>query len=114
MLEPWNVDALVVARAIAGDREVLDDILAALQRPLSRYISKLLTHRETAEDTLQEVLFRICKKNVWLRDPELLRPWAFRIASRECFRQLRSEKSRGEEMLDPDALETGARTPQAW
>ena len=116
MTEPWNVDGVVVARAIAGDRDVLDDILAALQRPLYRYISRLLTHRETAEDALQEVLFRICRKIVWLRDPELLRPWAFRIASRECFRQLRSEKRRGEEVLDLDALEAGAgeSIPQEW
>lgn len=95
---------------------MLDGILAALQGPLYRYISRLLTHRETAEDALQEVLFRICKKIVWLRDPELLRPWAFRIASRECFRQLRSTKRRGEEILDLDALETGAgeSIPQKW
>src|SRR5579872_1134778 len=108
MLEPWNVDALVVARAIAGDREVLDYILAALQRPLYRYISRLLTHRETAEDALQEVLFRICRKIIWLRDPELLRPWAFRIASRECFRQLRSQKRRGEEIVDLDTQASSA------
>jgi DNA-directed RNA polymerase specialized sigma24 family protein len=108
MTEPWNVDGLVVARAIAGDRDILDGILAALQRPLYRCISRLLTHRETAENALQEVLFRICKKIVWLRDPELPRPWAFRIANRECFRQLRSEKRRGEEILDLDTLETGA------
>lgn len=108
MTEPWKADGVVVARAIAGDRDVLDDILAALQRPLYRYIARLLTNRETAEDVLQEVLFRICRKIVWLRDPELLRPWAFRIASRECFRQLRSEKRRGEEMLDLDTLDTGA------
>jgi RNA polymerase sigma-70 factor (ECF subfamily) len=108
MTEPWNVDAVVVARAIAGDRGVLDGILAALQIPLHRYISRLVPHRETAEDTLQEVLFRICKKIAWLRDPELLRPWAFRIASRECFRQLHTEKRRGEELLDPENLETGA------
>jgi RNA polymerase sigma-70 factor, ECF subfamily len=114
MTEPGNVDGVVVARAIAGDREVLDDIVAALQRPLYRYISRLLTHRETAEDALQEVLLRICKKIVWLRDPELLRPWAFRIASRECFRQLRSEKRRGEEMLDLDTLETGESIAQEW
>ena len=116
MTEPWNVDGLVVARAIAGDREVLDGILAALQGPLYRYILRLLTHRETAEDALQEVLFRICKKIVWLRDPELLRPWAFRIANRECFRQLRSKKRRCEETLDLDTLETGASEsiPQKW
>ena len=116
MTEPWNVDGVVVARAIAGDREVLDGILAALQDPLYRYISRLLTHRETAEDALQEVLFRICKKIVWLRDPELLRPWAYRIASRECFRQLHLKRRRGEEILDLDALETsaGESIPDAW
>jgi RNA polymerase sigma-70 factor (ECF subfamily) len=105
-----------VARAIAGDREVLEVILAALQRPLYRYISRLLTPHEIAEDVLQEVLFRICRKIVWLRDPELLRPWAFRIASRECFRQLRSKKRRAEEMLDLDRLETpaGESIPQQW
>ncbi len=116
MTEHWNVYGVVVARAIAGDRDVLDDILAALQPPLHRYISRLLTQRETAEDALQEVLFRICRKIVWLRDPELLRPWAFRIASRECFRQLGSEKRRGEEILDLDTLRTGAgeSIPQEW
>lgn len=116
MREPGSVDGVVVARAIAGDREVLDDILAALHGPLHRYISRLLTQRETAEDALQEMLFRICRKIVWLRDPELLRPWAFRIASRECFRQLRAEKRRGEETLDLDTRETsaGAGIPQEW
>jgi RNA polymerase sigma-70 factor (ECF subfamily) len=108
MTEPWNTDGLAVVRAVAGDREVLDGVLAALQRPLYRYISKLMPRREMAEDVLQDVLFRICKKIRWLRDPELLRPWAFRIASRECFRQLRSEKRRGEESLDLDTLETAA------
>jgi RNA polymerase sigma-70 factor (ECF subfamily) len=116
MREPWNIDGVIVTRAIAGDRDVLEDILAGLQGPLYRYISRLLSDRETAEDALQEVLFRICRKIVWLRDPELLRPWAFRIASRECFRQLRSEKRRGEEILDLDTLETGASEsiPQEW
>ena len=36
MTEPWDVDGLVVARAIAGDREVLDGLLAALPGPLCR------------------------------------------------------------------------------
>jgi RNA polymerase sigma-70 factor, ECF subfamily len=116
MTEPWSVDGVVVARAIAGDRDVLDEILAALHGPLYRYISRLLTQRETAEDALQEVLFRICRKIVWLRDPELLRPWAFRIASRECFRQLRLERRRGEETPDLDTLQTGGSEsiPQEW
>lgn len=116
MTEPWNMDGLTVARAVAGDREVLEGVLAALQRPLYRFISHLIPRREMAEDVLQEVLFRICKKIGWLRDPELLRPWAFRIASRECFRQVRSERRRSEERLDPDTLETAANASiaQLW
>lgn len=114
MAEAWNVDGLVVARAIAGDREVLDELLTALEGPLYRYIARLLPQRETAEDALQEVLFRVCKKIGWLRDPELLRPWAYRIASRECFRQLRGKKRRSEEMLDPDTFETAARNAPEW
>ena len=116
MTEPWNRDGLAVARASAGDREVLDAVLAALDRPLYRYISKLVARREMAEDVLQEVLFRICRKIGWLRDPDLFRPWAFRIASRECFRQLRSEKRRGEEILNLDTLETAANegVTQEW
>jgi len=105
MAERSELDGLVVARAVAGDRQALEGVLAALQRPLYRYVSRLVMRREIAEDVLQEVLFRICKKIGWLHDPELLRPWAFRIASRECFRHLRSEKRRNEEMLD---LETAA------
>jgi hypothetical protein len=57
MTEPWNVDGVVVARAIAGDCDVLDDILAALQRPLYRYISRLLTHRETAKTPCKRCCF---------------------------------------------------------
>ena len=116
MTEPWNPDGLAVTLAIAGDREVLDGVLAALERPLYRYISKLVTRRDMAEDVLQEVLFRICTKIVWLRDPELLRPWAVRIASRECFRRLRLERRRGEEVLNPDTLETAANegVAQVW
>ncbi len=108
-MEPSELDSLAVVRAVAGDRDALASVLAALQRPLYRYIAKLIMRPEIAEDVLQEVLFRVCKKIRWLRDPELIRPWAFRIASRQCFRQLRSERHRSEEALDLDTLETAVR-----
>jgi RNA polymerase sigma-70 factor (ECF subfamily) len=109
MAERSELDGLMVARAVAGDRHALEGVLAALQRPLYRYISRLMMRREIAEDVLQDVLFRICRKIGWLHDPELLRPWAFRIASRECFRHLRSERRRNEEILDLETLETAGR-----
>jgi RNA polymerase sigma-70 factor (ECF subfamily) len=99
------MNSLAVVRAIAGDREALADVLTGLQRPLCRYISHLVARPEIAEDVLQEVLFKICRKVRWLRNPELIRPWAFRIATRECFRQLRSERHRNEESLDVNTPE---------
>jgi RNA polymerase sigma-70 factor (ECF subfamily) len=111
MAERSELDALTVARAVAGDRQALEGVLIALQRPLYRYISRLVMRREIAEDVFQDVLFRICKKIGWLHDPELLRPWAFRIASRECFRHLRSEKRRNEEMLDLETADREGVTP---
>jgi RNA polymerase sigma-70 factor, ECF subfamily len=104
-----ELDKFAVLRAAAGDREALAGVLCFLQRPLYRYILSLVRRSEIAEDVLQEVLFRICKKLAWLRDPELIRPWAFRIANRECFRQLRSEKRRSEEALDADTIENTLR-----
>ncbi len=39
MTEPWNVDGVLVARAIAGDRDVLDDILGARENlPISAHL----------------------------------------------------------------------------
>ena len=103
-MESSAIDSLAVVRAVAGDRDALASVLAALERPLCRYITRLIAKPDVAEDVLQEVLFRVCRKIRWLRDPELILPWAFRIASRQCFRQLRSERQRKEEALDLDTL----------
>lgn len=42
-----------------------------------------------AEDVLQDVLVVLYRKLVWLRAPELFRPWAFRTASRAAFRHVK-------------------------
>lgn len=104
MIPNGKLDSLTVLRAIAGDREALTLVLIALDRPLYSYILKLVLRPETAEDLLQEVLYRISRKLYGLRDPDLIRPWAFRIASRECFRELRRTKHRNEEEMDLDLL----------
>ena len=36
--------------------------------------------------------FKICRNLKWLREPELFRPWAYRIASRESFALLKRER----------------------
>lgn len=107
-------EMLTVVRAIAGDRDALTAVLVALRSPLAHYIGKLLSRRESAEDALQEVLILICTRIRWLRDPELVRPWAFRIASRQCFRLLRLEKHRNEEPLDWEPQQGAAGEAPEW
>lgn len=79
-------------RAQAGDHEALDALLKRVQTPLFRYIQSLVMETALAEDVLQEVFLRMYRKLHWLREPELFRPWAYRIATNEAFRQLKRQR----------------------
>jgi DNA-directed RNA polymerase specialized sigma24 family protein len=84
-------EARLVLRAQSGDREALELVLCNVQASLLRYISGVVG-RSGAEDVLQEVFLKICRNLKWLREPELFRPWAYRIASRESFAYLKRER----------------------
>jgi RNA polymerase sigma-70 factor (ECF subfamily) len=94
-----------VLRAQSGDAEALDKLLKTVQTPLYLYVSKLVGERAMAEDILQEVFIHIYRKLSWLREPELFRPWAYRIASREAFRRLKRERRWSEQVRDEAVLE---------
>jgi RNA polymerase sigma-70 factor (ECF subfamily) len=93
-----------VLRAQSGDREALNELLKAVQEPLYRYIYNLVSQQHLAEDILQEVFIRIHRKLGWLREPELFRPWAFRVATNETFRRLKQERRWSDQVRDEDAL----------
>ena len=97
-------EAQWVLRAQCGDREALELLLRCVQLPLRRYLTRLVG-ASSADDVLQEVLILISRKLKWLEVPEAFRPWAYRIASREAFRQLRKEKHRSEQIRDDAVLE---------
>jgi RNA polymerase sigma-70 factor (ECF subfamily) len=90
--------------AQSGDREALNELLKAVQEPLYHYIFSLVRERHLAEDILQEVFLRIYRKLGWLREPELFRPWAYRIATHETFRRLKREQRWTDQVRDEDAL----------
>jgi RNA polymerase sigma-70 factor (ECF subfamily) len=94
----------LVLRAQAGDLEAFDELLKSVQQSLFRYIQNLVRETESAEDVLQEVFLRVYRKLGWLHEPELFRPWLYRIATNEAFRHLKrhrrwSERIEAEEML---------------
>jgi len=84
-------EALLVLRAQCDDREAVESLLRRIQPALLRYLRGLLG-AEDAEDLLQDVLVLIYRRIRQLDNPELFRPWAFRIASRAAFRHLRKKK----------------------
>jgi len=71
---------------------------------LRRYLLRLVG-TSSADDVLQEVLILISRKLKWLEVPEAFRPWAYRIASREAFRQSKKEKRRSEQVRNEALLE---------
>ncbi len=100
-------EVLLTLRAAAGDRHAFDDLLQRIQGPLHGYIESLVGRSGIAEDILQDVFVRIYRKLPWLRDPELFRPWAYRIATRECWKRMKKERQSAVaiEGLEPEAAE---------
>ena len=85
-------EAYQVLLAQSGDREALAALLEEIQQPLYRYLVGLVGDRHLAEDLLQDVFVLVCRKLVWLREPEVFRPWVFRIASRQAMHRLRKQR----------------------
>ena len=102
-----------VLAAQSGDREALGKLLTALEEPLSRYVLHVVRRAELADDILQEVFLRICKSLEFLREPELFRAWAYRIATREAVRALKKERA-WSERVDPEVApeDTAASDPE--
>lgn len=103
-MESAKQETWLALRAQAGDREALDQLFRLLQEPLYRYIFSLVGARALAEDILQEVFILIYRKIRWLREPELLRPWVYRIATREAFKHLKRERRWSDKAEDESVL----------
>lgn len=99
-----------VLRAQSGDAEALNELLKTVQVPLFRYVSNLVGDSHLAENILQEVFLRIYRKLHWLREPAVFRSWAYQIATRETFHQLKRER-RWNMLGDETALQTMAMPP---
>jgi RNA polymerase sigma-70 factor, ECF subfamily len=97
-------ETLWVLRAQSGDREAVEHLLLLLRPALARLVGSVVGPTD-AEDVVQDVLVLIYRNLVWLRDPELFRPWAFRVASRAAFRHLKKAR-RAPIHVNDDLLET--------
>ena len=85
-------EAWLVLRAQSGDRQALDSLLRAVQHPLFRHLRGVARNDADAADLLQETLMQIYRKLRTLREPTLLRPWCYRIATRAAYKFFRRQK----------------------
>ncbi len=106
MKEGAGREGFLVLRAQSGDCAALDALLRSVQEPLYRYVLSLVGERHLAEDVLQETFIRVYRKLGWLREPELFRPWAYRVATREALRHLKRERRWAEQVRDEEALKS--------
>ena len=95
----------LVLRSQTGDKKAFDELLKRVQQPLFRYIYRLTGEHALAEDVLQEVFIIIYRKLGWLENPKLFRAWTYRIASRETFRRLKTEKRWTQQIRDEEIFE---------
>jgi len=93
-----------VLRAQCDDRDALELLLRSIQPSLHRYVRGLVGTFH-ADDVLQEVLVILARKLVGLEEPDLFRPWAFRIASRAAFRHLKRERRWLEQTIEDAELQ---------
>jgi RNA polymerase sigma-70 factor (ECF subfamily) len=99
-----RAQVLRVLLAQSGDREALEALLKEVQGPLFAYLRSLVGDQHLAEDLLQDVFVLICRKLVWLREPEVFRGWVYRIASREAIRRLKKRRHREQSIEGLDVL----------
>lgn len=76
-------EALWVLRAQCNDREALESLLRSVQPSLHAYL-RTIVGADNADDALQDVLVLLYRKLAGLENPEVFRPWAFRIAPPRC------------------------------
>jgi len=102
----------LVLRAQSGDRAAFDELLGRIDESLLRYIASIAGGRVQPEDVLQDVLIAIVRNITWLRDPDLFRSWAFRIASRSAFRAVRKDSRTSQ--LDDEHAAPVVDAPDPW
>ena len=98
-------ETLWALQAQCGDREALEKLLRSAQSSLYGFVCRIVG-RSDADDVVQDVLVAIARNVVWLVEPRLFRPWAFRIASRASFSHLRRVRRRGVEETADTVLDS--------
>ncbi len=85
------MQAELVARAQAGDREAFSTLASAVSARLYGTARLILRHQDRADDAVQDALVEAWRDIRGLRDPDKLGAWLHRLLVRACHRYARRE-----------------------
>src|SRR5688500_20378800 len=83
-----DVSALVVS-AQAGDRDALDQLIAAHLPVIYGVVGRALGGHADVDDLVQDTMIKVMRGLPGLREPDRFRAWAITIAYRQGQRHLR-------------------------
>ena len=102
-MTPQEDDVLLVLLVQSGDTAAFEKLLRRLHAPLRKYVRNL-AGESSVDDILQDVSWQIFSQIHQLREPRVLRAWAFRIATRISFRYLKRQKQWRDLENDPEFI----------
>lgn len=85
-------ESLLLEIARSGKRGALEALLLPWRKPLFAYIYRMVTHRQDAEDLLQEAQLRAIENLDEFRGESRFKTWLFGIATHLCLDHLRRKK----------------------
>lgn len=84
--------------------EAVEEAIRLLQNTIFSFSMKMCGHRQDAEDTMQEVLFRSLKYFTKLEGPNALAAWLYTVARNRCYRMRRGRFQGDGKRLSLDEL----------
>src|SRR5690349_2910837 len=69
--------------------EAIEEAITLLQNAVFSFSMKMCGHREDAEDTMQDVLFRSLKHLAKIQEPNALAAWLYTVTRNRCRRMRR-------------------------
>ncbi len=97
------MDAAILGRARAGDREAMERLLESVAPSIRRFALGMCKNEADADDVVQDALLSIATKLGSFEGHSAFATWAFTLARTACARRRRGLKNRpaeGEEVLD--------------
>ena len=101
-MRPELIEASGLLRS--PDPAAMDRALALLQKTVFSFSMKVCGHREDAEDTMQDVLFKSLPHLRKIENPQALAVWLYKVTRNRCWMSRRKSRFAPEHTLSLDEL----------